>query len=334
MEPSLCVGEIEWKMNNNTSFPCNKSDDNFEETGWSIHESVAWCAAFLLEALLIILGNSLIIVLFVKNRRLHKRRFYLLVSLAASDLLVGAISIPLWVYYDGGIYIGWKVNLTGYAAMAMEIVDILSLVSSLLTLTAIAIERMCAVTWPFRYETIQRRSYCIVIALIWMASSLFVTVFMITVTLWPSRNSFYYRYIVLILVICISLLIISIAYSCIIFQISCQRNSNPFSNEEDRRLALTLFLVSAVATVTWLMFILLLLLKMDIRTKRVLLFLNYLNGLINPCLYTLRMSDFRKAAFEFVRGKSQTGQVLMVWKAAEMLLLYWLLTSDKWISNR
>lgn len=52
----------------------------------------------LLLALLAIFGNGLVCAAFATNKRLRILTNYYVVSLAVSDILVGSINIPLWMY--------------------------------------------------------------------------------------------------------------------------------------------------------------------------------------------------------------------------------------------
>ena len=49
-------------------------------------------------AFLIIVGNSLVITTYRRNAFLHTRTNIFIVSLVVSDLLVGAVSVPIWTY--------------------------------------------------------------------------------------------------------------------------------------------------------------------------------------------------------------------------------------------
>ena len=90
---------------------------------------------FCILALIIVFGNSLVIGAFRVNRRLRTTTNLLLMSLAIADLLIGTVSVPLWVYisvtytFQGPLY---NFYLT---------FDVICGVSSILNLTAISLER-------------------------------------------------------------------------------------------------------------------------------------------------------------------------------------------------
>ena len=58
--------------------------------------NVLWSLCFGLLSFLIIVGNALSISILFK-RRLRKRPYFLLISLAFADLLVGLIPVPLYI---------------------------------------------------------------------------------------------------------------------------------------------------------------------------------------------------------------------------------------------
>ena len=58
--------------------------------------NILWELCFGLVALLIVVGNSLAIWIFLKQK-FRKRAHFLLISLAVADLLVGLLSVPLFI---------------------------------------------------------------------------------------------------------------------------------------------------------------------------------------------------------------------------------------------
>lgn len=107
---------------------------------------------FCLLAVMIVFGNSLVIGAFKVNRRLRTTTNLLLMSLAVADMLIGSISMPLWVYtsitltHQGPIYIFYL------------IFDVICGVSSILNLTAISLERCYALIAPIKHRNIRKRT--------------------------------------------------------------------------------------------------------------------------------------------------------------------------------
>ena len=98
-------------------------------------------------AFLIIVGNSLVITTYRRNAFLHTRTNIFIVSLVVSDLLVGAVSVPIWTYLT-------FVNFQNIAIHLLDIYlcfDIFSALASIFHFTAIAIERCYVISRPFTY---------------------------------------------------------------------------------------------------------------------------------------------------------------------------------------
>ena len=75
-------------------------------------ECIPWLVVVIIDYLAIVTLNIITITVLVKQRQLQRRSTYLIIHLAIVDLLVGAVSGPLSVYfgnigYDCGL---WKVE--------------------------------------------------------------------------------------------------------------------------------------------------------------------------------------------------------------------------------
>ena len=65
-------------------------------------EGIVVCVALAAEAVLIVVGNLLTIVLFAANKKLHKKSMFLVLNMGFADVMLGAVSLPLYVY----LYVG------------------------------------------------------------------------------------------------------------------------------------------------------------------------------------------------------------------------------------
>jgi len=107
---------------------------------------------FCVLALMIVFGNSLVIGAFRVNRRLRTTTNLLLMSLAIADILIGTISVPLWVY------ISITYTYVGPLYEFYNIIDVTCGVSSILNLTAISLERCYALLQPIKHRNIRKRT--------------------------------------------------------------------------------------------------------------------------------------------------------------------------------
>lgn len=107
---------------------------------------------FCILAVMIVFGNSLVIGAFRVNRRLRTTTNLLLMSLAVADMLIGTISLPLWVY------ISITYTFIGPVYNFYLIFDVICGVSSILNLTAISLERCYALLAPIKHRNIRKRT--------------------------------------------------------------------------------------------------------------------------------------------------------------------------------
>ncbi|XP_046882558.1 adenosine receptor A1-like [Hypomesus transpacificus] len=106
------------------------------------------------------LGNLMVIFVVWSSRTLRQPTFCFLVSLAAADLLVGVVAIPLAVVVDGHVWTSFQ------DCLLVSCVVLLLTQASTLSLLAIAVDRFLRVIIPLRYKRIvtERRSWMVVAA--------------------------------------------------------------------------------------------------------------------------------------------------------------------------
>ena len=272
-------------------------------------EAIAWCAAFSIEALVVAIFNFLTIVLFATNRRLRKRKFYLLFNLAIADFVVGAVAIPCIVYHIGRDFGLWKSQWTSGPINISNFLDIFSGFSSIISLVVVSLERLFATFWPFRHRVLQKKVYFIFIALIWVLATFPPSVYAITVYHLMSNKQMGYTWIPFILVL---VLIICISYVAILIKV--RGGTQPQGHgltERHRKLTISLLILTVVSLVTWLPFVIyhaMFLFKenfpSDITKVYLFKFFHYTNSLVNPIIYALRIPKFRKAAIDLVHCRS------------------------------
>ena len=119
----------------------------------SYQVDIAFVVVFCILALMIVFGNSLVIGAFKVNLRLRTASNMLLISLATADILIGTISVPLYVYIS--------VITNDYQLHTVYLIfDIICGVSSVLNLTAISLERCYALIYPIKHRNISKRMSC------------------------------------------------------------------------------------------------------------------------------------------------------------------------------
>ena len=122
--------------------------------------------------LLTLVGNSLVCFSVYYFPRLRKPTNYLIVSLAVSDLLVGAFSLPFRIAQTvNGERFPESLGLAGCRFWIW--VDMLCCGASIFNLVSISIEHLMAVKWPLRHRTkmTSKRAF-LMILLVWISALL------------------------------------------------------------------------------------------------------------------------------------------------------------------
>ena len=115
--------------------------------------NIITCILNCLFSLITCVGNFLILFAIGKNRDLHSPSFILLGCLAASDLLVGLICQPIFVA-SNIVELRKTYNAHCILRMLLYFIGWLTGGVSLLTLAAVSIDRLLALTLHLRYNTI------------------------------------------------------------------------------------------------------------------------------------------------------------------------------------
>ena len=110
------------------------------------------------------LGNTLILVALYKETSLHPPSKLLLRSLAATDLCVGIIVEPFYVIYLMSV-VNKQWNICRFSIVTVFITGEILCLVSLLTLTAISVDRLLALLLGLRYRQVVtlKRTYVTVI---------------------------------------------------------------------------------------------------------------------------------------------------------------------------
>ena len=272
-------------------------------------EGIAFCMAFLVESLTILIMNVITVVVFTRTRALRKRKLYLMINLTVSDFLVGAVAAPIWVHYLGLDFKLWMTNHRTYHIT--ESFGQLTTFASLINLMMVSLERMYATLWPLKHRVLGRRSYYVLIGLSWTLS---IFPFLLNMADRHALIAVESFLAVWLSFTCCALLVISISYVSIWIKIKFgQHPQRHVTTAQDRKLTVSLFLVTAVSLVTWLPTkIIYIAYWFDLSSVNALSYNTYsrmhyfatllffANSLVNPIIYSFRMPHFRQAAVRLV----------------------------------
>ena len=266
-----------------------------------------WCAAFGVVVIAIVAGNSLFLTAFCSNRILRKQRNYLLVSLACADMLVGGVAIPIYICLVVVKHIenSTLMNLTEiYIA-----VDISTGLTSVFTLTVIALERLYAISFPLNYKGLKARTYILLVCVPWVLAGLLTIINIANRFGNVPRNVYTYS-----LAILTSLSLITIVLSYVIVWIKIKSHNQATdklfspkgrkSSEQERSLAVALFIVTVLFVTTWLpLHIMNIIVNLDAKLLANVSmhavffakFLQYSNSFYNPIVYSLKIPDVKRS---------------------------------------
>ncbi|XP_078363687.1 adenosine receptor A3-like [Oculina patagonica] len=286
---------------NNTSV-ANTSAKNATDSSMIIPskaEGIALCSAFILASVFISIGNLLTIVLFTVNKTLRKKSLFLVINMAFADLMLGTVTLPIYIYDVGTYYHLWTGGWTMSLYIFYMSVDTFFSQASLISAAFISGERFYAIYWPFKHRTLSKRAYRIAEGIAW-CSAFILAGLLIGLSLLISSKHYHTVWVsygvALTFIIC----------SCNVGIWRKFKNGRFASHQENRvlqnkRLTKTLMFVSILALLSWLPLIIIgaLILVLDVpvslKYNIIASFLNYSNSFVNPIVYSLRIPEFKQA---------------------------------------
>ena len=308
-----------------TSFPVYLNTSSTQQAPTQISniplsQLVTWCTAFALVAVAIIVGNALTIAVFTRKRLLRMRANYFLTTLAAADLLVGAFAVPLYIHQLVW-YWNTSTNQEG-SYVAYMAIDIFTGFASIFALTIIALERLYAVMCPLKHLVTLRRTYYILIAVVWLLSALVaVLYFMDGFKVFKLRVFFYF----IIFFISSSLLVICVAYVLIWVKVTLHKEDAPRRGSkypeqleqhkrraQEKNLVTTLLILTLVFVLTWVPFYILNIvvffhaewaIHIPFEAFCFIKLLHYSNSCANPIVYSIRIPRFARSLLGFFRRR-------------------------------
>ena len=265
---------------------------------FKLSEAIVWTVLFITEAFAIVGGNLFSIVKFAETGQLHRRSSYLLINLAAADILVGACAIPMFVYLIGGQGQLWSVNL-GPATEAFTAIDVLSGLGSILSLTLVSLERLSATLWPLRHRQLKTRVYIFGIVSVWLVACVTTATGTIMRYTSPSVKILFYISVVILSISCMTIFVTNLI---IWIHVSNRQllSHNQNASTQERRLTITLLIVTLVSLSAWLPFTVINIVNnlhafplsatLIYSTK----LLHYGNSCANVFVYSWKIVEFRK----------------------------------------
>lgn len=261
------------------------------------------CTFYVIIAFLAVFGNGLVVASFCRHSRLRTITNYFVVSLAVADILVGVISIPIWIsmllYSSGG----------NTLQEVYYVLDLFAGTCSILHLVTISLERFFAVVYPIRHRNTSAKVYYFSLAVVWVipAAACGSALKLREVNRQGNMLFLFIGFFV------IPLLVILFTYARIWRAASNRIQPSQGSSrtmKRDMRIAVTIALVIGFFVIAWLPFFIVQLLLVfcmrcqpGIYSTELLLFLkfmHYSNSAVNPIVYAVKIPEFRRAFKQLV----------------------------------
>ena len=272
--------------------------------------SISFSAVNIFLSLTAFLGNALILVALHKESSLHPPSKLLYRCLATTDLFVGLVIHPLAATYRMSIvHEDWSLCryydaslITGYALCSV----------SLMTMTAISVDRLLALLLGLRYRQVVtlRRTY-VIVATFWVVSGVAALCYIL-----DHRITFWYGYIVIP-----SCLVISIASYTKIFRTLSHHHTqvqdrveqqpsqrNALNMERYRKAVYTALWVQLALVVCYVPYFIVQFFVASSRPSSTLSFARTItlvfvsfNSTLNPFLYCWKISEVRQAVKQTIR---------------------------------
>ena len=278
----------------------------------SAKECIAWAVIYVTESIAIATINAITIVAFMRNSNLRKRSTYLLINLAVTDVFVGLTGS--YTFYELGTNcFFWKASLDQRVLFLAVVLRVLFRISSLLNITNISLERLHATFLPFKHRFVRKCFYWVVIVMSYLLATFLSCMSLGLLFDFSLEQTF----ILMSSLTSICIAVIVLRYSLILIKVRCRPHPRHHVEvSREKKLTVTLFIVTAVSLLMWLPFIVNTLfwltnpsfISWSSYVNVVVMFLDA-NSLVNPILYSIRMPEFRRALKKMFCKPRQDGRV-------------------------
>ena len=246
-----------------------------------------------LLAVLIASVNVVIIAIFSGRKLRCKQPSVLLLGLAAVDLTIGSVAVPLLIVNLGSSNV--------HIRSASFYVDIITGLTSIFTLAVISLERVCAVCWPFRHRTLDRRIYIFAACIPWILAISGTIVAELANNRTVNNVLISCSMVLPLITICSAYFVIWKKHP------GSLQHQSALQEAQERKLARTMLIIIGAFIVTWLPFIVINIYVIACNDSTscdtpgvsravvyMTVFLRLSNSFVNFLVYALRMPDFRK----------------------------------------
>ena len=292
---------------------------------FSSSECVTWLSLGMIESAVIIAGNLISIILFMKNNCLRKRGLFLVINLTVADMLAGGSFIADLIFALDDSYCKFSELTLGsyWRTVPLYFAIVFFPLTSLTNIAMISLQQTHATFRPFQHRVIKKWVYGVAIAVVWVLAA---TVSATVVSLAFSTNSRSHYFYLWQSYNCLCLFVICVSYTSTVVKFCCgARPPHHGTARRQRKLTVTLLLMTFVSFLMWLPYVVAtfvyfttnhfesLSFQKKLRLNLALVFLFNANSLVNPILYAIRMPEFRRALISLFRRQQNQmiGNILL-----------------------
>ena len=259
-----------------------------------------WIAVWLTQFIMVFIINAFTLVVFARSRHLRRRNTNLIMNLTMADLLIAAVSGPEAILF-------FKRNARpkkGFGVLYSIISD-MCWIASLGNLALISLERLHATLDPFRHCLIGKRIYYKIIIFSWLGA---LTLACVLHIIRLNNLVLADRYPWIIYVV-LTLAVLTTSYVIILSKFITKPHVQQLGSviSAERKLSVTLFIVSAASILTLLPWVIIICISISsdrylwikfTPTRKIASTFYFLNSLLNPVIYAIRLTEFRRASKE------------------------------------
>ena len=310
-----------------------------EEEAYTSQKRFTRTTLYLVAMVISLLGNSAIIWIVRRNRRMRNLTHFLIVNMAIADLLITIFHMPykLQVHFTssyavvvGGLTGKLICKLVGYTQ------DV-SIACSVLSLMGISVDRFMAVVFPFKHALLCHKARYAVIP-IWVVSFFICSPLLYANRMEEFEGDFYcyeewsplldpltggrnYTIIQFSLFYAVPLTVITVLYSCVAFRVwhrkipghaASRLRRAPSHSATKKKLLRMLIIIVCLFAACWLPYHVVFFLQFSSDkylhcniSETIMfycLFVGHANSAVNPCIYFAIHKEYRKGLIQVTRS--------------------------------
>ena len=260
-----------------------------------------WIAVWLTQFIMVFIINAFTLVVFARSRHLRRRNTYLIMNLTVADLLIAAVSGPETIL----LLKENKRPKKGFGVLHVYlIISDMCWIASLGNLVLISLERLHATLYPFRHCLVGKRIYYKIITFSWFGALTLACGLQIS----DINGAFLANRYQWIIYVFLTLAVLTTSYVIIISKFIRKAHVQQLGSvmSAERKLSVTLLIVSAASTLTLLPWVIISCISISLDRDlwigftplNIALTFYYLNSILNPVIYAIRLPEFRRALKE------------------------------------